>query len=162
MTILIPQKNNTEPKRTPFLCTGFYQELQALQEDYEDADFGFLENEMAGAKLNAYDFLHGLCHIFATCLQYIFRYDIQAVYDEHGNLIHAYCTKEHPIYGTVFIDVRGCTNDSRTFLSEFEDFVTISEDEPIMISGLKPDVPESEYRTAAQRLIERYREYYCV
>lgn len=143
-----------------FIYTGFYQELQTLQESYDNADFGFLENETLDTKIDASDFLHGFCHIFATCLQKVFHYDIQAIYDEYNNLVHAYCIKEHSIYGTIFIDVRGCTNDFQTFISEFEDFITITEDEPIKIVNIKPDFSEPKYTHAALKLIKKYKEYY--
>lgn len=144
-----------------FIYTGFYQELQSLQETYEDADFGFLENETLDTKINAGDFLHGFCNIFAMCLHEIFHYDMQAIYDKNNNLVHAYCVKEHSIHGTIFIDVRGCTNDFHTFISEFEDFITITKDEPINISSIKQFF-EPEYTHDAMKLIENYKEYYSV
>ncbi len=113
---------------------GFYEELDSLLEDYEDSDFGFLENinmpceDSVGVfdtkinrHINAYDFLHGCCNEFAYMLNEKYGYPIYEIVDHTGTLIHSFARlDQNNIH--YFIDVRGITTDYHEFISEFEDW----------------------------------------
>lgn len=147
---------------------GFYEELQKLQHDYPDdgyEDFEFLNDEIHidNKKINIYDYLHGLCDYFAISLIKQFNYEMQAIYNENNELVHAYCTHKNKQNDMYFIDVRGCTTDFQTFISEFEDFITISEDEPIDIRQLEPTPlhqKHPEYTNTATKIIQTYKNHY--
>lgn len=114
---------------------GFYEELENIIKDDEDANFGFMENtsyEIWGKYKNengkefrhlitAYDFLHGYCDEFAFSLHEKFGYPVYQINDEDGKMIHCFAMI---IFNDIhyFIDVRGVTTDYSEFLSEFEDW----------------------------------------
>lgn len=144
---------------------GFYDERETLEDDLdEDLDFSFMENTDAGSKtdkgrkLDAFDYIHGLCYYFAQQLQKTFGYKIQAVYDEEGDAIHAFCVDTLDDGRTVYIDARGCTTDFEEFIEEYEDFVDADEAEPVDF------VPKIKFTKAgikgAENLINEYKEYY--
>lgn len=72
-------------------------------------------------------FLHGDCLLFAFALREIFGYDVHVIYPKDffdridAYIIHAYCTYKDPLTGeTLYIDIRGITNDKELFLKEFK------------------------------------------
>ena len=107
---------------------GFYIKLDELNEEYEDYeyDFDFLENEVSYKNITPDWFLHGNCDIFACYLHEKYGYEMEAVYEYNSKydalqLIHAYCTAEIN-NKTVYIDVRGITDDWDEFIEEFDDW----------------------------------------
>ena len=142
-----------------WLYNGFYKELERLMEEYDDASFCFLENIEAvtkdyNKKIYASDFLYGFCDIFATCLRKEFGYETYAIYDENKRLIHAYCVHKSKKNSICFIDVRGCTNDFSKFIKEFNDFITVTDGEPLDICTYKPNFSYSQYADAAINISE--------
>lgn len=102
---------------------GFYVELEELQKDCPEATFGFLENTEVTFGANAFHFLHGCCDEFAAMLSDVFGYQIEAVRNGEGRLIHAYCVSE--VNGEkAYIDIRGITTDKVLFFEEFENELT--------------------------------------
>ena len=72
-------------------------------------------------KLTKYNFLHGYCDTFATILSKKYGYEIEAMYNEHNELIHAYCVKQ--VDGVnYYIDVRGITSNWFDFVAPFPDY----------------------------------------
>lgn len=144
--------------------TGFYEEWKDLQKEYPDCDFEFLENKFIAKideqNLNAYDYLHGYCDSFAFSLQQQFGYEIQAIYDENHSLVHAYCISLDQTQTAHFIDVRGCTTDFQAFLSDFEDFITITEDEPLHIEAYKDTDKDMTQIENTIQFIQKYKNYY--
>lgn len=106
---------------------GFYNELDELKKEDNEADFGFLENLAVSEEDNAFNFLHGDCALFAAMLSDIYGYEIECIRetrdDEPGKLIHAYCVANIN-NEKAYIDVRGITTDAEIFYEEFEDFMT--------------------------------------
>ena len=95
---------------------GYYTDLDELQEDYPEADFGFLANEFSAGGFTPYDFLHGYCYEFAGRLSELYGHKMRAVKSLNGDeLIHAYCVDESGRY----YDVRGWTDDYRLLMHEF-------------------------------------------
>lgn len=141
--------------------TGFYNELDALKEDYPDADWGFLENTTISdeMKLNAYDFLHGSCLNFAMVLHELYGYDIECIFsEEDSSLVHAYCKKQidEVIY---FIDVRGITSDYVEFIDEFSDWICFLGIPEYPISGTKEHKYNSfrtEFENASRIFIKNF------
>jgi hypothetical protein len=107
---------------------GFYTDLDELREEYDCSDFGFLENEIQYKGLTPHDFLHGYCFEFARYLNLLYHYPIECIYAEDDSLIHAYCVIEKN-NKSLFIDIRGCTDDWDEFIDDFADFMTYY-DEP--------------------------------
>lgn len=158
---------------------GFYEELDLLLEDYEDSDFGFLENinmlyedpvgvfdTKINRYINAYNFLHGYCNEFAYMLNEKYGYPVFEIKGEEGNLIHSFARvdtdSEH-----YFIDVRGITTDYSEFISEFEDWT----DEETSIENTFPvdllnegererNTPSKENREFIEKLFSDYGDYY--
>ena len=110
---------------------GFYIKMDELNEEYEDYeyDFNFLEDEISYKNITPDWFLHGNCDIFACYLHEKYGYEMKAIYDCDGELIHVYCTAEINDE-TVYIDVRGITDDWDEFITEFDDW-DYSDDCPI-------------------------------
>lgn len=107
---------------------GFYEELDELRKEDEEACFGFLENEQVTDGVYAYQFLHGDCPDFAAMLNGVYGYPIECVRypDEDnvgGKLIHAYCVANFN-GEKAYIDVRGMTTDPVLFYEEFENELT--------------------------------------
>ena len=103
---------------------GFYVKLDELNEEFEDYDysFDFLENEVSYSRITPDWFLHGNCDIFACYLHEKYGYEMKAVYEyDSEELIHAYCTAEVN-NKTVYIDIRGITDDWNEFITEFDDW----------------------------------------
>lgn len=144
--------------------TGFYEEWKDLQKEYPNCDFSFLENEVIakidGRNLSAYDYLHGYCNSFAFSLQQQFGYEIQAIYDENHSLVHVYCINLNQTKTMHFIDVRGCTTDFQAFLSDFENFITITEDKPLNIEAYKNTNKDMTQIENAAQFIQKYKNYY--
>lgn len=114
---------------------GFYDELDFLKAEDQDANFNFLENvslDIAKAVThdsNAYNLLHGWCISFAVQLHREMGYPLAAVRypsineDHEPVLLHAYCV-DHRFRKPLYIDARGITDNPAEFWEEFEDFVT--------------------------------------
>lgn len=111
--------------------TGFYIELEELREDDKTANWGFLENTSIDNpftndeeyNMNAFDFLHGFCNVFAYALNQMFGFDIKVMNNKDG-LVHAFCTAT--VNGeTAYIDVRGITTDFKEFAEPFDDYTSI-------------------------------------
>lgn len=98
---------------------GFYTDLEELQEEFEEAYWTFLENEVSCNGLTPYDYLHGFCLEFALHLNQLYGYPVEAVYSKNSSLIHAYCVSEKD-GKTIFIDIRGWTDDWQEFIQEFD------------------------------------------
>ena len=99
---------------------GFWTDLEKMQKDTPEADWGFLENELFAYGVNLYDFLHGRCAYFAQYLHDTYGYKIVGLYEEPDQLIHAYCVEV--IDGiSYYIDVRGITDNWAEFIQEFYD-----------------------------------------
>ena len=99
---------------------GFWEDLESLWEEYPDSEWGYLEGEIKTHNRTPYNFLHGECDIFARYLSDKYGYKMSALYEEPGQLIHAYCVNE--INGvTYYIDVRGIIDDWNEFIKEFYD-----------------------------------------
>lgn len=109
--------------------TGFYEDLDVIRAELlfqgdirnpSEIDFCFMENEAGINGYSPFDFLHGLCDIFAAYMNDKYGYDAYQIYDANGNLIHAFCisgtVNGHPIYA----DIRGETNDLEEMLAEFD------------------------------------------
>ena len=106
---------------------GFYIKLDELNEEFEDYDFdfSFLENEISYKRITPDWFLHGNCDIFACYLHEKYGYEIKAIYEYDSNqLIHVYCTAEIN-NKTVYIDVRGITDDWNEFITEYDDWYSV-------------------------------------
>lgn len=127
------------------MINGFYEELNELQKDYPESDFGFLENTDVTSESNAHNFLHGCCDEFAAMLSEMYGYEIECVRNAEGRLVHAYCITE--IGGEkAYIDVRGTTTNPVLFFEEFENEITYyPEDGTIMT--LNDDSYEVEAKT---------------
>ncbi len=97
---------------------GFWTDLKDLQDEYPEATFGYLENELQTHGCTPYTFLHGCCDIFAMVLHEKYGYKLE--YAEWLGLVHAYCVAEHN-GETFYIDVRGISTDYEEFMKEFED-----------------------------------------
>lgn len=107
---------------------GFYNELDELKNEDNDADFGFLENLVVSEEDNAFNFLHGDCGLFAAMLSDIYGYEIECIRETQdddfpGKLIHAYCVANIN-NEKAYIDVRGVTTDAELFYEEFENHMT--------------------------------------
>lgn len=107
---------------------GFYNELDELNNEDNNANFGFLENIIVSEEDNAFNFLHGDCGLFAAMLSDIYGYEIECIRetDDDGfpcKLIHAYCVANIN-NEKAYIDVRGITTDSVLFYEEFENQIT--------------------------------------
>lgn len=98
---------------------GFYDELNNLQKDETEADFGFLENVDVTSENDAYDYLHGCCEEFAAILSDIYGYEIECVRNANNRLIHAYCIG-YIGDEKAYIDIRGITTDKTLFFEEFD------------------------------------------
>ncbi len=98
---------------------GFYNELEELRQEGQNANFGFLKNIDVTDESSAYAFLHGVCDEFAVMLSDIYGYEIETVRNGVGRLIHAYCISQ---IGDekAYIDVRGITTDAELFFNEFK------------------------------------------
>lgn len=103
------------------LYTGYFRNLRSLQKIQPDAAFNFLEDEYEGTTTSAYQFLRGLCFVFAHELATKIGYEIEMITDWKNSLIHTYCTCQLENGQTAYIDVRGATTDEKMFFSEFED-----------------------------------------
>lgn len=114
------------------VSNGFYVELDELQKKDQDANFGFLGNTDVTSESNAYNFLHGCCDEFAAMLSYLYGYNIEAVRNGVGRLIHAYCISE--VNGEkAYIDIRGITTDAALFFDEFKNELYFSPDGDIYV-----------------------------
>lgn len=107
---------------------GFYEELDEIREEDEEACFAFLENEQVSEEVYAYQYLHGDCPDFAAMLNEVYGYSIECVRypDEDnvsGKLIHAYCVANFN-GEKAYVDVRGMTTDPVLFFEEFENELT--------------------------------------
>ncbi len=98
------------------MYNGFWKELD------ENVEWNFLEDAL---KTNTgdtpYDFLHGACNIFAQYLNETYGYRVEMLYEEPGQLIHAYCVYESPSGKFYYIDVRGITDRLEDMMQEFID-----------------------------------------
>lgn len=102
---------------------GFYLDKESLiRELGEQIDFGFLGNEPKCKNFGPDDFLHGYCDIFACMLHDKYGYPIEKIIDEDGLLIHAYCVCKQ-YNRTLYMDIRGATDNWEEFLEEFDDFM---------------------------------------
>ena len=68
--------------------------------------------------INAYDFIKGICHVFAYVLNEEFKYDIYELYDKNDNYLHHFCMSKYKNID-LYIDVRGITSDEKKFAEEF-------------------------------------------
>ena len=103
---------------------GFYIKLDELNEEFEDYDysFDFLENEISYKRITPDWFLYGNCDIFACYLHEKYGYEMKAIYEyDSEQLIHVYCIAEIN-NKTVYIDVRGITDDWNEFITEYDDW----------------------------------------
>ncbi len=101
---------------------GFWTNLEALKEDDAEAGWEFLENELkTKTGETPYHFLHGSCNIFAQHLNETYGYRVEMLYEEPGQLIHAYCTYKSSSGKTYYIDVRGITDSFEELVQEFID-----------------------------------------
>lgn len=116
---------------------GFYTDLEELREEYEDADWGFLENEISYKELTPHDFLHGYCFEFARHLHELYGYQVECIYGEDGSLIHAYCVIEKDSK-PLFIDIRGCTDDWEDFTEEFADWMSFYDEPNYRVKQITP------------------------
>lgn len=84
---------------------GFYQELEDLRDGFPEADFSFMANTFLHKCsdkrifdcINAYDFLHGHCAIFAYLLSKLLNYPIfmrQYTIVDDAPFIHVWCEKD--------------------------------------------------------------------
>lgn len=150
---------------------GFYSELDELLNEGEDADFGFMENEVLGKDIkydgrtfSAFNFLHGFCNVFAQILNEKYGYSVECIYNEAGRLVHCFCIDDSN-GKLVFIDVRGKTDDYFEFVSEFEDEVTCY-GYPVENTKRFDKVPDDlltdgeHYKEFANNLIDDYSWYY--
>lgn len=101
---------------------GFYIKLDDLKNECEDfsCDFSFLENEISYGTITPDWFLHGNCDIFACYLHDKYGYEMKAVCNPE-QLIHVYCIANIN-NKTVYIDIRGITDDWNEFITEFDDW----------------------------------------
>ena len=101
--------------------TGFYGDREALAADLQDPGTGFcfMENCRGKDGFTPYDFLHGYCDMFAAYLSGRYGYATESLVGRNGELIHAYCTADAG-GGTLYIDIRGCTDDYVEFTREFQ------------------------------------------
>lgn len=111
-----------------FMQNGFYNELDELKNEDNEANFGFLENLTVSDEDNAFNFLHGDCGLFAAMLSDVYGYEIECIRETQdddfpGKLIHAYCVTTLN-NEKAYIDVRGITTDSEVFYEEFENQMT--------------------------------------
>lgn len=88
--------------------------------------------------LNAVDFLHGHCDVFALALHDLYGYPIGMKIDDDacaedpsdadaamGYMTHVYCITTFPDGTEAFCDIRGMTPDAAWFFEPFEDFLTL-------------------------------------
>lgn len=161
---------------------GFYEELDSLLEEDNDADWGFLENigheydlyeeslGFDGIKreyiINAYNFLHGYCNEFAYMLNEKYGYPVFEIKDEKGKLVHSFTrlVKDNVYY---FIDIRGITTDYHEFISEFEDWIDeeTSIENTFLVDLSKEEVrkeqqPSKVNRQFIEELFSDYGDYY--
>lgn len=106
---------------------GFYQDYFDLKDCYNNEEdfegFYFMENiceSFDSDDLNPIDlwkYIHGYCDEFAMMLSKLYGYEIKLAFEGDGfhTLIHAWCQVDE-----YFIDVRGITNDSDLFFSEYD------------------------------------------
>ena len=115
------------------------------------------------------DFLHGWCDIFADCLHKIYNYPIYRINNEYNEkiLTHAYC-KTKKANETLYIDIRGITNNFHEFIEEFEDFCSeeyARENEYLWMENIKESMDEEEYediKEACMEVLENYKEFYDI
>lgn len=160
--------------------TGFWKQI-----DEDLQDFEILENEVLG-KLDDYEvdlsfFLHGYCTIAAIILHEQFGYPMYRQWDEDeveacGNpslslsefpVIHDFCKARN---GDYFIDIRGITDESDSFFSEFEDFFEelnysmLSEEQIVEIkNGYRKEIGRSIFNRLFQMCtgwIDSHKKYY--
>ncbi len=159
---------------------GFWNEIDNLRQNNPDISWDYLEafNNAAipDLKFGPYNFLHGLCDVFAQALNEIYGYPIEYVFERKDNdqyynytpnLMHAYCVINHN--GTsLYVDIRGITDNKNEMLEEFE----LSEDD---IDGdyiytyrsNQPTAPfafasNAAYLIEAKQLINLHTDYYHI
>lgn len=71
--------------------------------------------------VNACDFLYGSCNLFALALHNKFNYAVYEIIDDEDKLIHVFCITSYNDELS-FVDVRGITNDAKSFFIEFFNF----------------------------------------
>lgn len=132
-------------------------------------DYDFLETLNVNNKIiNAFYYLHGICHEFALALNEIFGYDIVLWinFDEdiHSNaLVHAFNTFTYN-GKQYYVDVRGITDDLNDIIDEFdyyEDLIDVighnKKDSQNILKelGLNTEINDDIYKT-----INAYKTYY--
>lgn len=94
-----------------------------LFENYDS----ILEHIKENTSMCAMNFLHGFCTIYAYVLAtQDERFQLCAINDDFGELLHAYCTFLDENNQTWFLDIRGATTDTKKFFEEFEVEVDIT------------------------------------
>ena len=109
------------------------------------------------------------CDIFADCLHKIYNYPIYRINNEYNEkiLTHAYC-KNIKANETLYIDVRGITNNFHEFIEEFEDFCSeeyAKENEYLWMENIKESMDEEEYediKEACMEVLENYKDFYNI
>lgn len=146
--------------------THYYVNRDKIEEEnHRDGiitDFYFMENDLLSDDISSYHFLHGMCDVFARYMAHTYGLRQEAILDDEGRLIHAYCMAQTPTGTTLFLDVRGWTDDYDEFLSEFDDWLVVPSNKAIYPTfGTVPYIPyfddvdtdfEQQYSFAAQIL----------
>ena len=151
---------------------GFYNELEELLKEDDDATFDFMDSEELGVdelrgsyKFTANYFLHGFCNVFAQVLNEIYGYPIECIYNEEGRLVHCFCVDETDD-GPIFIDARGKTTDYYELICEFEDEIDYYGYYPVENTQRYFELPHDLYTNGdcyiefAKKLIANHSSYY--
>lgn len=159
---------------------GFYLERKILEENLKDSgelkenenlDFSFLkkiivlnENNLPllineDFSVNLYDFLHGYCKFFSSCLHDKFGYEIINIYSNDFSIIHSFCLDEQ---GN-FIDIRGKTTNEELFFSEFKDWINYYDWQENLNDNKTQEIEnqiDKEIYSVCNLIIEQYIEFY--
>ena len=147
------KKDSGELKENEKLDFSFLQEIYIL-----DNKYSLLINE--DFEVDLYDFLHGYCKFFSTCLHDKFGYEIINIYDNNDySLIHSFCIDEE---GN-FIDIRGKTTNEEFFFSEFDDWISYYEWQENPTDNRPQDLEaeiDREIYNICELIINQYIEFY--
>ncbi len=164
---------------------GFWVEFEEyLNENPEEAENaemdGYIQTELTFSTCEERnedglepDYLHGSCTTFAQCLNEVFGYKVECVYqtedpDDSPQLVHAYCTTQTTDGKTFYVDVRGMIDDYDKFMAEFYDAGLWSNDDYSFTESDMDSIPDRykesaesfEYQ-AAKKVIKDFGGYYA-
>ncbi len=137
------------------MLNGFY-DFYDYAEQAGEPDFSFLQEEPSFDGINANDFLHGYCDVFAYALQKRIGGRVEAIIVD-GFFIHAYVVVEREVDGVitpVFCDVRGETSDCAEFLREFE--YDLALDFPVFDAAYPLDSTRTLSKRELRKTIDEY------